>query len=250
MPSMPSTTRSACSTISGGPSSERTPTRDGVRPARPRRQLGERGERVQVGHVVAGVERGPHRRPLAAARARRGPCPIGDRRPDLEHLAAPVRPQPLRLRLARRAARTRACARVLVRRAAPVEGHDRALVLDPHAQRAQLRRVALRDESLHLAARSARSPAATRGSAAPARAARRRASPRTRCRPRRRAAGRRPPSAPRCTPRRRSAATAAPAAATSPSAPCASCGALDDRRERAVHVEEQRRPRGVGREWA
>ena len=92
MPSMPSTTRSACSTISRGPSSERTPTRTGTL------DLAQRLEGVEVGHVVARVQRGPHR-PAGEQLAHRAALADRHGRPDLQHLPAPVRPQPLRLGL-------------------------------------------------------------------------------------------------------------------------------------------------------
>ena len=79
----------------------------------------------------------------------------GDRRPDLQHQAPPVREQALRLRGLGHALE-RGVGGVLVGGAAVVKRPDRVLVLEPHAQRAQLGR-----ES-RLRRRRARAPARSR----------------------------------------------------------------------------------------
>ena len=133
---------------------------------------------------------------------------------------------------------------------APVEAHDRALVLDPHAQRAQLRACRARARTPGPPAGSGRSPASRAPRCCPARAAPRRGGRSTRSRPRPPACARRPPRGPRCRPPGRSGATAAPSSSEVSFGTVRVLRALDDRRERAVHVEEERRARGVGRDWA
>ena len=188
-----------------------------------------------------------------AARARPGPCPIGTGRPDLEHLAAPVDrtapppPPPAAMPLARGL------------RAPSSSGAPRQwkVMIGPLSSMrtrsdAQLGRVALARRTPAPPACQRAKSATTRGlRRCPARAARRRARPEY--------------SMPPTPTRRRTSAAARPemqatqrvaarqprrAAATSPSGTCASSARCDDRRERAVHVEEQRRARGVGRERA
>src|SRR5206468_2993870 len=94
-------------------------------------------ERVEIGRVVAGVQR--------AARTTRkrldGPSLVErDGRPDLEDLASPMRRKPDALRLGGDLVDTDAsCA--FVRRAAPVVRDDRPLVLHANAQRPHLARV-------------------------------------------------------------------------------------------------------------
>ena len=239
----------ACSTISAGPSSERTPTRHGVVQLARVDQRGQGRERVEVGHVVAGVQRRARPATARAAPARRGPC----RSAPAAGSRAPCAPSGSHRPSASASAAIRSHARVgglLVGRAAPVEAHDRALVLDPDAQRAQLRRVALAREPLHAAGPGAKSGitrasrlvgleqlgAVEPGVGDPAHA-------HQPAHLGRRAAGDAGHAA-------RSGATAAPSSSEVSFGHAASCGALDDRRERAVHVEEQRRPRGVGRDWA
>ena len=101
-------------------------------------QRAQRGERVQVGEVVADVERrvdvrlAGEQAPDAAALVER------DRRADLEHLAAPVRPEALRPPPARSISITACLGGRLVRRAAPVERRDDLLVLLADAQAPQL----------------------------------------------------------------------------------------------------------------
>ena len=145
-PSTPSTTRSARSTIAAGPLVRAHSDLDR------RLQGARRGERVQgvegveVGGVVAAVEGRPHAAALDQV-AHRPALVERHRRANLQHLAAPVRGQAGRLRLLGDALEARERG-VLVRHAAPVERRDRSLVLDAHAQLAQLRRVALGHEAL------------------------------------------------------------------------------------------------------
>ena len=100
----------------------------------------ERVEGVEVGRVVAGEQRRARPGPARAARARRGPCrsapaagsrapcgPSGSHRPSASASCG----DPPHERVGG----------LLVGRAAPVEGHDRALVLDPHAQQRAARGV-------------------------------------------------------------------------------------------------------------
>ena len=242
---MPSTTSRACSTISCGPSSERTPTVTASSSSPASTSSVEHAEGVEVGHVVARVQRDAHRRPLEQLPD--GPV-LADRhrRPDLEHLAPPVGPQPLRHRLGGDPLHQGASG-VLVGCPAPVEGHDRALVLDPHAQRAQLRGVALARERLDLrqeagevrhharlrAVRLEQLRAVEAGVLDPAHA-------------------HQPPHV-----GRRAARDAGHPGVATRQPPEQQRGlvrhlrvlrALDDRRERAVHVEEESRARGVGRD--
>src|ERR1700733_9845720 len=101
-------------------------------------------ERVEVGDVVADVERDVDVR-VGQESLDPGTLVDPDRRPDLEHLAPPVGPQTGRLRSRRDRVDRRACG-LLVGSATPVEGDDRALVLQAHAKAAQIRRVGLASE--------------------------------------------------------------------------------------------------------
>ena len=144
-PSGPSTTRSARSTIAAGPSSERTPT-------------------LTAGHEPSSASKAS--RSVTSSPANRAAREVVaadelldrlalvdlDRRPDLEHLAPPVDQKPLGLGLLRDALEARPGG-ILVRHSAPVQRHDRPLVLDPDAEQPEVALVAGQDELL-----DARSP--------------------------------------------------------------------------------------------
>ena len=74
-----------------------------------------------------------------------GPLVHPHRRPNLEHLASPVRAQAGRLRLGRERVDRRS-RRLLVRGSAPVKRDDRALVLEPDPPAPQIRGVRLAPE--------------------------------------------------------------------------------------------------------
>ena len=99
-------------------------------------ELGEAAERVEVGGVVADVERDGE---VAVAQQVDDPGALVDphRRPDLEHLAAPVGGEARPLG-GRRDVLDRRLRLLLVGHAAPVQRRDRLLVLQPHAQLAQI----------------------------------------------------------------------------------------------------------------
>ena len=103
-PSVPSTTTSASAVIAAGPSSELTPTRtarDSVPPRPARRASGTRLGRSRHRQRTA-----RRRRPYRAGTTRSpAPLSISHGRPDLEHLAPPVRAQPGGLGVARRSRR-------------------------------------------------------------------------------------------------------------------------------------------------
>src|SRR5579884_1292816 len=115
----------------------------GLKPA-VARHLHQAAERVEIGGVVADIERDVDVRVLEQ---RRDPGALVDLHgwAHLEHLAAPVSAQPGVLGAGgdRIDGGTRS---LLIGRAAPVEGDDRALVLDPHATAAQVGGVGLAAE--------------------------------------------------------------------------------------------------------
>ncbi len=143
-PSVPSTTMSASSVISAGPSSERTPTRIAFE-RRPSLASDTRAWNASRSvDVVADVHR---RVDVGVGEKRRDAGSFVDphRRTHLEHLPPPVRAQPSGLCLGRDRVdrRTRG---LLVGRATPVEGDDRALVLEADPESAQVRGVGLARE--------------------------------------------------------------------------------------------------------
>ena len=186
-PSIPSTIRSACSTISGGPSSERTPTRTAcVELALVDERL-ERREAVEVGHVVAAEQRAAHAASAAPGRAPPGPCrpaPAAGSRAPCGPSGSPARRSPPPGRVPRGA-----CA-PLSSSGAPRQWK---VTIGPLSSirtrsRPQLRRVAGSATKPFTCFSQLLKAGATRGVVDRARAARRRESPRRRCRPRRRAA--------------------------------------------------------------
>ena len=231
---MPSTTRSACSTISAGPSSERTPHARRRRapsstrsPARRRRRGRSRrrrrtarcapSSRHEVAHGAALVDR--------------------HRRPDLEHLPAPVDRQPGGLGLLGDPLHAG------VRRSSSGAPRQWKVMIGPlssiRAAAAQLGACRLGGERPHL--RHVAGDLRQARAAAPARAARRRASRVRDRRPRPRAAAHVGGARPRRTPRARSGAPAAPSS-RDVSSGRGVLGALHDRGERAVDVAEDRGP--------
>ena len=144
-PRSPSTTRSACSTISGGPSSERTPTLT----ARRRALLDQLASAAKPSRsVTSSPPKSAVRAPELSTRSRTA-WPLSDRhgRPDLEHLPAPVDRQPRGLGLLSDSleARARPCPR-------PGAPRQWKVMIGPLSSmrtrmRAQLRRVALAPRS-------------------------------------------------------------------------------------------------------
>ena len=199
---MPSTTSRACSTISGGPSSERTPTRHRVAPARPRRPA-RRARSKASRSVTSSPAYSAHARPAPARAApgRRGPCrsapaagsrapcaPSGSHRPS----ASASRGDPPHERVGG----------LLVGRAAPVEASRSGPC--PRSARAARAAPGCRARARTPGPRGTEAGEVrhhARLGSCRARAARRRASRRTRSRPRRPAGARRPPRGPRCRPR-------------------------------------------------
>ena len=92
-------------------------------------QLAQAAEGVEVGAVVAGVDGGA-RAVAGEQRGDRGVLAAAADRPQLQHLAAPARFEP-GLPAATAISWARASARPLVLGAAPVQGLDRPLVLEP-----------------------------------------------------------------------------------------------------------------------
>ena len=239
-PSTPSTTRSARSTIAGGPSSERTPTA----PRRRGALLDERVERVEgveVGDVVAAEQRARAPAQLDQSRtARPLSNSTGGRSSSTLRPQCVARPAP---RPRRRSPRRAAVGGLLVGRPAPVQRGDRPLVLDAHAQPAQVGRSRSATNAFTRPSQLLNA-SFVRGWPRRARAARRRATRRRRCRRRRPAGAPRPPSGRRCSRRSRSGARAGPAAGGL-LAHLGVLGARHDRREHAVDVAEDRGTRRV-----
>ena len=136
------TTRSASERISAGPSSEATPTQTALGERALGGELAQGGEGVEVGPVVAAVER-----PGDLALADQAPHgnPLVDRGDgaQLEHHAAEVRHQAL---LGRELGdRSRALlGRLGVAGPAPVDRLDRALVLESQAEAGEVRPIEAR----------------------------------------------------------------------------------------------------------
>ena len=183
---------SAASSSAGGVSSEATPTRSAVFERAHLDELAEAAEGVDVRGVVADVERGGE---LGVAQQRDDPGALvdADGRADLEHLATPVRVEARLLgRLGDLA--DGGLGLLLVGHLAPVQRRDRLLVLEAHAQAAQVRRSSARGRSSARAGSrpAARGPSRSRsspGAGSPSRASRGRRSSRARRRGGRRTRG-------------------------------------------------------------
>ena len=239
--------RSDSSASSGGPSAETTPTQTACSSRPSSRQLAQAAEGVEVGAVVAGVDRGAHVA-LGDQRGHRGVLAAAAVGAQLEHLAAPARFEAGATGVGRDLAGAQ-LGGLLVLGAAPVQRLDRPLVLDPQSRRRARRRreparksAAAPVASLQRGVEARRRPrraAAARGRGCPRRRSRR---SRPACGPRRRGARRRSRPA-------RSGRPAQRARSRAPSGTRGLLGPLDDRRQGPVDVGEDRR-RGRGRRAA